>query len=68
MDVDSDDEQDAQEATPLLPREAFLHNRADRLKEDGGTSPAGNVSHVWQLFERGVILHGGLFEFGTRLK
>ncbi len=43
MDVDSDDEKDAQEEAPLLPREAFLHNRADRLKEDGGASPAGNV-------------------------
>ena len=43
MDVDSDDQKDVQEEAPLLPPEAFLHNRADRLKEDGGASPAGNV-------------------------
>ena len=45
MDVDSDDQQESKEETPLLPPEAFVHNRADRLKENGGASPSGKVTH-----------------------
>ena len=45
MDVDSDEQQDGE--APLLPPEAFLHNRADRLKEEGNASPAaGNVLYI----------------------
>ena len=43
MDVDSDEQQDPKEEVPLLPPEAFIHNRADKLTEDGGASPAGTI-------------------------
>ena len=41
MDVDSDDQQVSKEEAPLLPPEAFVHNRADRLQENGSASPPG---------------------------
>ena len=44
MEVESNEQQDNEEDTPLLPPEAFIHNKADRLKDDGGSSPAGYVS------------------------
>ena len=43
MDVDSDEQKDPKEEVPLLPPEAFIHNRADKLTEDGGASPAGTI-------------------------
>ena len=44
MDVESDELQDLQGEKSLLPPEAFLPIRTDRLIEEGSASPDGNVS------------------------